>query len=281
MKKGFLIILMFYSFISSASNWQTDFATAQRIALATNRFILIDFWASWCGPCKQMDMDTWSNQEVNLLTEDFVMLKIDIDTNRELATKYSITSIPNMFIIDANGKKLISFSGYKSPSQLKNEVKNHLLNTEFIANELINVYKKADFRTLASLIIKYYDYSLYVGKEASKDVVFLNREYLRDIKKKLNKKDANYIEQIQKVELLNLYEMAYLKKFDKLEKKLNEMFKDEAQVLFTNEISYNFLKYLVLKGNNRPELLQFEEKLRNSDSSFIIDKANRLMTTQS
>ena len=105
MRKRFLIILMFYSFISSASNWQTDFATAQRIALATNRFILIDFWASWCGPCKQMDMDTWSNQEVNLLTEDFVMLKIDIDANRELASKYSITSIPNMFIIDANGKK--------------------------------------------------------------------------------------------------------------------------------------------------------------------------------
>nr|WP_315140591.1 thioredoxin family protein [uncultured Flavobacterium sp.] len=281
MRKRFLIILMFYSFISSASNWQTDFATAQRIALATNRFILIDFWASWCGPCKQMDMDTWSNQEVNLLTEDFVMLKIDIDANRELASMYSITSIPNMFIIDANGKKLISFSGYKSPSQLKNEVKNHLLSTEFIANELINVYKKADFRTLTSLIIKYYDYSLYVGKEASKDVVFLNREYLRDIKKKLNKKDANYIEQIQKVELLNLYEMAYLKKFDKLEKKLNEKFKDEAQVLFTNELSYNFLKYLVLKGNNRPELLQFEEKLRNSDFSFIIDKANRLITTQS
>ncbi|MGL2994498.1 thioredoxin family protein [Flavobacterium sp. TSSA_36] len=278
-------MILFLAFLLSnsvnATNWQTDFKSAQKIALATNRFILIDFWATWCGPCKKMDMDTWSNEEIIEITQDFVLLKIDIDSNRELAMQYGISSIPNMFIIDGNGKKLTSFLGYRSPNDLKKEIENYLLNTEFLSKELINVFTKNDFRNLAALIIKYYDYSLYVDKEINTKIIRLNREYLNDAKKKIDKKAENFQELSQKLELLNLYELAYLKKYEKLAEKLEEKFHDATKIAFANEISYYFLKYIALKGNNNSEVALFEEKLQQSDASFVIEKGNRVLASHS
>lgn len=63
--------------------------------------VLVDFWASWCMPCKMMSpvIDEIANES----QENFKVGKINIDEQTELATKYGVMSIPT-FIVFKDGK---------------------------------------------------------------------------------------------------------------------------------------------------------------------------------
>jgi len=70
--------------------------------LADNSLTLVDFYASWCAPCKmQTPLLIEFNQE---MAGKVKIIKIDVDQNPELANKYSVESIPTI-ILFKNGKK--------------------------------------------------------------------------------------------------------------------------------------------------------------------------------
>ena len=54
--------------------------------------VLVDFWASWCPPCRAM------NPAIDALARDFKVCKVNVDTNQELAAHYGISSIPALLI---------------------------------------------------------------------------------------------------------------------------------------------------------------------------------------
>ena len=63
--------------------------------LNSNKLIMVDFWAEWCGPCRLLKpllhKIAWEHSEIQLLT-------VDVDQNQELATEYDINSIPAVFL---------------------------------------------------------------------------------------------------------------------------------------------------------------------------------------
>ena len=81
-----------------------------------SRPVIVDFHALWCSPCK---MQSPILKEVAAELGDKVrIIKIDVDQNNEIASRYSVQSVPTL-IVFRNGKLVWRQSGVVSKSQLK------------------------------------------------------------------------------------------------------------------------------------------------------------------
>jgi thioredoxin 1 len=84
-----------------------------------NGVTLVDFWASWCLPCKMMAPVL--NDVADELTGNAYVAKLDVELNREIAAKYNIRNIPTM-VLYSNGKEVSRFVGAKSKDFLLKQI---------------------------------------------------------------------------------------------------------------------------------------------------------------
>ena len=91
--------------------WSTDYDSALQSAKENNKNIFIDFYAEWCAPCKAMD-ETFADAKVIEAMQGMVLLRIDVDKNKELAQKYNVTRVPTYLILDGNAQVIDRFTTY-------------------------------------------------------------------------------------------------------------------------------------------------------------------------
>lgn len=89
----------------------------------TDKLVLIDFYATWCGPCKMLSpiILEIANEYSNMVK----VCKVNVDEDQELALKYNIMSVPTL-IFFKNGSVVKDIVGFCSKSKLDNTIKDLL-----------------------------------------------------------------------------------------------------------------------------------------------------------
>ncbi len=77
----------------TAENFETE-------VLKSEKPVLVDFYADWCGPCKMLGPVL---EQISAETDDFVIAKLNVDDNQALAQKYGVMTIPTL-IVFKNGE---------------------------------------------------------------------------------------------------------------------------------------------------------------------------------
>lgn len=88
--------------------------TFEEIVLKSDKPVVVDFWAQWCGPCKMIGPIL---EELSGERDDITIVKMDIDENPEVPTNFGVRSIPTILIFKG-GETIATTMGAKPKAQL-------------------------------------------------------------------------------------------------------------------------------------------------------------------
>lgn len=94
-------------------------ATFGAEVIASDKPVVVDFWAEWCGPCRKLGpiLEELSDE----FKDSVEFVKVDVDQEPELAGLYQVTTIPTVYVLK-KGETLHKFIGVKPKEIIKSEI---------------------------------------------------------------------------------------------------------------------------------------------------------------
>jgi thiol:disulfide interchange protein len=124
--RGYLTIaaLGFLAFGSSSLgdvDWASNYDTALQRARKDNKLVMVDLYTDWCGWCKKLDRDTYSDKDVaDKLARDFVAVKLNPEkspTGAKLAQQFGTRGYPHVVFVNASGSRVSEIQGFLPPKE--------------------------------------------------------------------------------------------------------------------------------------------------------------------
>ena len=107
--------------MSNVKKVPTD--TFRKDVIESDKPVVVDFWAEWCGPCKKLSPIL--EEVAEELDGEVTIAKVNVDEERNLGAMFQIMSIPNVLIFN-HGEKVDEFVGLRSKDDIVAQVKKQL-----------------------------------------------------------------------------------------------------------------------------------------------------------
>lgn len=106
-----------------AAHIDTTDADFEKDTKEKDKLVIVDLWAEWCGPCKLIDPILMEIAEE--FSESIKLVRLNIDTNQQTPTKYSVMNIPTLLLFK-EGKEIDRLIGAMPKNQLIKRIKKHM-----------------------------------------------------------------------------------------------------------------------------------------------------------
>lgn len=269
MKKNSLLALLLM-LLGNASFAQINFdkgtwGDVLNRAKSEDKIIFVDVYTDWCGPCKMMDKNIFSKEEVgNVYNNKFVCYKLNAEKGEgvDIAKKYNVKVFPTFLYIDGNGKLLYQFSGTRDIEGMIDEAAKVSMTAPFGGWDKMNEIYKAKTGTPNF-------YKVYYKLVSEEDKAQVMIEHL----KSMSDKELLSVETAKLIEDGILYNYNLLKRMVEGRIKLGEQ-SDDFNFFVTFGLQSNLTKYFrdaIVKDDEKQfkELLELKRilsKLKNPRS---------------
>ena len=220
------------------------------------KLVFVDFYATWCGPCKQMAEKVFPDEELGkYMNEKFVCLQIDVEKEgwqKEVAEKYNVTVLPTLVFFKLDSTVASRLAGAREKAELLNAAK--VARGEELSFEKLydRAKSKKDLTDMQNLLKQAPEYvGGLQGMEAQKWIVRVEKMYNEYVKAKMgpdfiNKEDLAIVSRVHKKKVKDDSVMEFITK--NLNTYLEKL--GEAPGILLVEYNNNIIGDLAKAGKN-------------------------------
>lgn len=98
--------------------WRASLPAAVQDATRSGRPILVDFYGTWCHPCKMMDALTYADPGVIQEVGRWVPVKVDVDKDPQTTARYHVSNMPTIAVLKPDGTLVTGSIGFMGPKEM-------------------------------------------------------------------------------------------------------------------------------------------------------------------